>query len=143
MTTVEWVDDKVRFIDQTRLPLEEIYEETDDYNVIADAIRTMKIRGAPAIGVASAFGVQLAVEGKTFATVDDLLAEVNRAADVLASTRPTAVNLFTALDRMRRIVVTGTASGVFELLVRLRVVPPHRRPRRRADPARIGRPHAL
>jgi methylthioribose-1-phosphate isomerase len=121
MTTVEWVNDKVRFIDQTRLPLEEVYVETDDFNVIADAIRSLKIRGAPAIGVAAALGVQLAVEGKNFTTVEELLAAVSHAADVLAATRPTAVNLFTALDRMRRIVESSTASSIFELLLRLRV----------------------
>lgn len=121
MTTVEWIDGKVRFIDQTKLPALEIYVDTDDYRVIGEAIRSLKIRGAPAIGVAAAFGVLLAVEGKESATPEALIARVNEAISVLSSTRPTAVNLFNALNRMRRIVVAGTASGVFELLVRLRV----------------------
>ncbi|MEW6509482.1 MAG: S-methyl-5-thioribose-1-phosphate isomerase [Bacteroidota bacterium] len=121
MTAVEWVDGKVRFIDQTRLPTHELYVETDDYRVVGEAIKTLAIRGAPAIGVAAAFGVLLAVEGKEFATPDELVAEVNRASDYLASTRPTAVNLFTALDRMQRTVDGAARSSVFELLVRLRV----------------------
>ena len=91
--TVWWQDDHVVMIDQRRLPAEEVYVECRRHREVADAIRTMVIRGAPAIGVAAAFGVVLgAREGAAF---DD-------AAAVLAATRPTAVNLFWALERMRR-----------------------------------------
>ena len=100
MTTVDWIDGKVRFIDQTRLPGEEVYVETDDYRVLGEAIRSMKIRGAPAIGVAAAFGVLLAVEGRNFPSEKRLVAAANAAIDTLSSTRPTAVNMFAALARM-------------------------------------------
>jgi methylthioribose-1-phosphate isomerase len=92
--TIKWSSDGVVMIDQTRLPSEEIYVTCRTYIEVADAIRTMIIRGAPAIGVAAAMGVALGVaEGGDFETV---CAE-------LASTRPTAVNLFWAIDRMRRL----------------------------------------
>jgi methylthioribose-1-phosphate isomerase len=93
MKTIEWRDGSVRFLDQTLLPGEETYVETADYRVVAGAIRALAIRGAPLIGIAAAYGVVLAVrEGVSF----------DAAADLLAATRPTAVNLFSALERMRR-----------------------------------------
>ncbi len=92
--TIKWSPDGVVMIDQTRLPSEEIYVTCRTYIEVADAIRTMIIRGAPAIGVAAAMGVALGVaQGGDFETI---CAE-------LASTRPTAVNLFWAIDRMKRL----------------------------------------
>jgi methylthioribose-1-phosphate isomerase len=92
--TIKWSPDGVVMIDQTRLPSEEIYVTCRTYVEVADAIRTMIIRGAPAIGVAAAMGVALGVaQGGDFETI---CAE-------LASTRPTAVNLFWAIDRMKRL----------------------------------------
>jgi methylthioribose-1-phosphate isomerase len=101
MKALEWTGRKVRFIDQTRLPGEEIFVETDDYRVLCEAIRSLRIRGAPAIGVAAAFGALLAVRGKRFATADGMKQALDAAAAELASTRPTAVNLFRALHRMK------------------------------------------
>ncbi|HUI63743.1 MAG TPA: S-methyl-5-thioribose-1-phosphate isomerase [Bacteroidota bacterium] len=121
MTTVEWVDGKVRFIDQTCLPAEEVYVETDDYHVVAEAIRSMKIRGAPAIGVAAAFAILLAVGKRQFASGQEMLEEVGRAVEVLSATRPTAVNLFSALRRMQRTVEGSSSSAVPELFLRLAV----------------------
>ncbi|MBM2841114.1 MAG: methylthioribose-1-phosphate isomerase, partial [Bacteroidetes bacterium] len=103
MTSVEWVAGKVRFIDQTRLPSEEVIVETSDYTVVADAIKKLKIRGAPAIGVAAAFALLLAVDDKKIFTPKNLEEELHNAINVLSQTRPTAVNLFAALDRMRRV----------------------------------------
>src|SRR5579864_4411151 len=92
--TIKWSPDGVVMIDQTRLPSEEIYVTCRTYIEVADAIRTMIIRGAPAIGVAAAMGVALGVvQGADFETI---CAE-------LASTRPTAVNLFWGIERMRRV----------------------------------------
>jgi methylthioribose-1-phosphate isomerase len=92
--TIKWSCDGVVMIDQTRLPGQEIYVTCRTYTEVADAIRTMVIRGAPAIGVAAAMGVALGVaHGGNF---DTICAE-------LASTRPTAVNLFWAIDRMKRV----------------------------------------
>jgi methylthioribose-1-phosphate isomerase len=92
--TIQWTDAGVVMIDQTRLPREEAYVTCRDYREVAAAITSMVIRGAPAIGVAAAMGVALGVmEGADFDTV----------CNTLARTRPTAVNLFWAIDRMRRL----------------------------------------
>ncbi len=91
--TIEWTDAGVVMIDQTRLPREQVFVTCRGYQDVADAIRSMVIRGAPAIGVAAAMGVALGVqEDADFETV----------CATLAQTRPTAVNLFWAIDRMRR-----------------------------------------
>jgi methylthioribose-1-phosphate isomerase len=100
MTTLEWVEGRLRFIDQTRLPSREVLVETADYRVVCEAIRALRIRGAPAIGVAAAFGVLLAARESHNTTTEELRASIARAARDLASTRPTAVNLFAALHRM-------------------------------------------
>src|SRR5258705_13334810 len=104
MKSLEWLGDRLRLIDQTKLPLEELYVDTLDYRVVAEAIRTLKIRGAPAIGIAAAYGMALAALESGGDSIEVLVRDVRRAADELASTRPTAVNLFRALDRMRAIL---------------------------------------
>jgi methylthioribose-1-phosphate isomerase len=92
--TIQWTDAGVVMIDQTRLPREQVFVTCRTYLEVAEAIRSMVIRGAPAIGVAAAMGVALGVsEGADFETV----------CETLAATRPTAVNLFWAIDRMRRL----------------------------------------
>ena len=101
LKTIEWTEDGVRMIDQTRLPAEEVYRTCHDYGEVAEAIRSMVIRGAPAIGVAAAMGVVVGVQGgraNDRAAFEKRLAEV---CDYLATSRPTAVNLFWALRRMR------------------------------------------
>lgn len=99
--TIEWKDNKVVILDQRKLPTEEIYNTYEDYFGVAQAIKSMVIRGAPAIGVAAAMGVALGAQGigvENFeAYYDKLLVIISR----LAETRPTAVNLFWALDRMK------------------------------------------
>src|SRR3984957_5692228 len=92
--TIQWTDAGVVMIDQTRLPREQTFVTCTSYREVAEAIRSMVIRGAPAIGVAAAMGAALGVqENADFETVCAALAE----------TRPTAVNLFWAIDRMRRL----------------------------------------
>jgi methylthioribose-1-phosphate isomerase len=98
MITVEWANGLFRFLDQTRLPLEEVYVETADVARVAEAIRRLEIRGAPAIGVAAAFGVVLA--SRNARSAEEARSSSLAAIQSLAATRPTAVNLFTALDRM-------------------------------------------
>jgi methylthioribose-1-phosphate isomerase len=106
--TIEWTDAGVVMIDQTRLPREQVFVTCRSYVEVAVAIRSMVIRGAPAIGVAAAMGVALGVQ-------ED--ADFERVCDTLASTRPTAVNLFWAIDRMR--VLRASLNGVSrEQLVR-------------------------
>lgn len=97
--TIQWTDAGVVMIDQTRLPREERYVTCSTYEEVAEAIRTMVIRGAPAIGVAAAMGVAL---GVLRAGEEGLDAEFERICATLAGTRPTAVNLFWAIDRMKR-----------------------------------------
>src|ERR1700733_13840070 len=104
--TIQWTPEGVVMIDQTRIPAEETYVTCRDYMQVADAIRTMVIRGAPAIGVAAAMGVALGVAGADQAISLDtrgLDTHVDKICAELASTRPTAVNLFWAIDRMKKL----------------------------------------
>ncbi len=99
---IEWTDKGVVMLDQRSLPGEEIRYTYSDYREVAKAIREMVIRGAPAIGVAAAMGVALGVQKSTAASIDALKAEFGEIYDALAKTRPTAVDLFWALERMKR-----------------------------------------
>src|SRR5271167_3496695 len=99
--TLEWTDAGVRFIDQTKLPTEETYVTCRSYEEVADAIRTMIVRGAPAIGVAAAMGIALGVRDSQAQDYADLKRDFDQISEVLAGTRPTAVNLFWAIRRMR------------------------------------------
>jgi methylthioribose-1-phosphate isomerase len=98
---IEWTEHGVVMLDQRRLPTEEISYTYTDYREVAKAIRDMVIRGAPAIGVAAAMGVALGVEKSPATSVDALRTEFTTICDTLAKTRPTAVDLFWALDRMK------------------------------------------
>ena len=102
MRTVFWEDNRIKMIDQRRLPgtLEVVAYE--DYRQVGEAIRDMVVRGAPAIGAAAAFGLALAAEESSQSGRDELLSELNAAAAVLKSARPTAVNLSWALERMMK-----------------------------------------
>jgi len=112
--TIEWTPAGVVMIDQRRLPLTEEYVTCRNYEEVADAIRKMVIRGAPAIGVAAAMGVALGV-----AQTADLDAQFEQICDTLASTRPTAVNLFWAIDRMRRLYESLQGRPLDEIRARL------------------------
>jgi len=96
--TIQWTDEGVVMIDQTRLPREQVFVTCKDYREVAEAIRSMIIRGAPAIGVAASMGVALGALKS-----DDLHGEMDEICSTLANTRPTAVNLFWAIDRMRKL----------------------------------------
>lgn len=98
--TLEWTEEGVRFLDQTRLPLEETYVLARTYQDVADVITTMVVRGAPAIGVSAAMGVALGARNSPAATIESLSQDVEKISMVLAATRPTAVNLFWAIRRM-------------------------------------------
>src|ERR1700746_340222 len=97
--TLEWTDKGVSFIDQTKLPTEEVYVVCTTYQQVADVIRNMVVRGAPAIGVAAAMGIALGVKNSKAETVGELKPEFDKICDVLGKTRPTAVNLFWAIRR--------------------------------------------
>jgi methylthioribose-1-phosphate isomerase len=101
--TVWWEDEAVYLLDQTRLPFEAVVVRCTSVDAVAEAIRTMQVRGAPAIGVTAAYGLALAARLHPALCVSELQAEIERAARQLASTRPTAVNLQWALDRQLRL----------------------------------------
>ena len=114
--TIQWTDAGVVMIDQTRLPREEEYVTCRDYREVAEAIRSMVIRGAPAIGVAAAMGVAL---GVLHADPSRLDAEFETICATLAATRPTAVNLFWAIDRMKKLYSGIRACPIEEIRRRL------------------------
>src|SRR6202142_3544427 len=99
--TLEWTDKGVRFIDQTKLPTEESYVTCKNYEQVADVIRNMVVRGAPAIGVAAAMGIARGMKNSKAETGGELKREFDQICDVIGKTRPTAVNLFWAIRRMR------------------------------------------
>jgi len=98
--TLEWTDSGVRFIDQTRLPMEEVYVTCRTYQEVATAIRDMIVRGAPAIGVAAEMGIALGIQQSSANNAASLGLELARISKVIGETRPTAVNLFWAIRRM-------------------------------------------
>jgi methylthioribose-1-phosphate isomerase len=102
LRTVAWKDGAVVLIDQTKLPDRLVYVRLNDYKEVAKAIKTMIVRGAPAIGVAAAFGLSLAAIQSKSKTLTGLIAELDKASEILRSTRPTAVNLFWALERVMK-----------------------------------------
>jgi methylthioribose-1-phosphate isomerase len=114
--TIAWTDGGVVMIDQRRLPLEETYVTCRTYQDVADAIRTMVIRGAPAIGVAAAMGVALGVQQTDGADLDRTFPII---CDTLAATRPTAVNLFWAIERMQRVYASLRGQPIAEVRARL------------------------
>ena len=99
--TLEWTPEGVRFIDQTKLPSEEVYVTCRTYEEVGKAIRDMVVRGAPAIGVAAAMGVALGIKQSNARDVRSLREDFDRISGMIADTRPTAVNLFWAIRRMK------------------------------------------
>ncbi len=113
MRTIEWnAQGTVSMIDQRRLPLEFVVVEFDDYRDVAMAIKEMYIRGAPAIGAAAAFGLALAAHQSQATSREQVLGDLDRAAQVIRATRPTAVNLFWAVDRMLQRARASAQPGV-------------------------------
>ncbi len=107
-TPIEWLGNRVRILEQTRLPREEVYLELDDYRGIASAIKDLKIRGAPAIGVAGAYAAALGALKLESATKDEFLEKLREIVEAIKGTRPTARNLFTAIERMQQVAEYGT-----------------------------------
>jgi methylthioribose-1-phosphate isomerase len=120
--TLAWTPEGVRFIDQTKLPLEESYVLATTYEQVAEIIVTMVVRGAPAIGVSAAYGIALGALGTKAATAREFAPEFERICDRLAGTRPTAVNLFWAIDRMKRLFATLHGSNASIAMVREKIL---------------------
>ena len=111
LPTIAWEDGEVVMIDQRKLPSGEVYVRCRTGRDVAKAIRTMVIRGAPAIGVAAAMGVALELRRSTATGTTQLATEFYRTCDLLVATRPTAVNLFWAIERMKRVFAGAMRAG--------------------------------
>ncbi len=118
--TIEWKDNKVVILDQRRLPTEEVYNTYEDYLGVAHAIQNMTIRGAPAIGVAAAMGAALGALGIGVTDFDSYHRKFLAICDRIAATRPTAVNLFWALERMKECCLANRGKPLSELTDALR-----------------------
>jgi len=90
MKSIEWLHDKVRFIDQTKLPLVEEYVETSDLDILAEAIISLQLRGAPLIGISAAYGILLGVQSYKKSTTEKFISAFDSSVKQLGSTRPTA-----------------------------------------------------
>ncbi len=119
--TVEWKDGIVRMLDQTKLPLETVYNECRDYETVAKGIKELWVRGAPAIGVSAAMGLALGARQITASSFDEFWPKFEEICAHMAATRPTAVNLFWAIDRIKKFVQKNKdkdLSAIKDLLVR-------------------------
>ena len=118
LRTVEWKNDSVVMIDQTKLPNELVFVTYTDYNDVANAIRTLVVRGAPAIGVSGAFGLALAVLQSSSESLDGLLSDLEKAKKILFETRPTAVNLSWGLEKIMEVAKQGkTVSEIRDTII--------------------------
>jgi methylthioribose-1-phosphate isomerase len=111
LPTIEWRDDSVVMIDQRKLPASEIYVSCKTAQEVAKAIKTMVIRGAPAIGVAAAMGIALGMRRSKATGTKQFAVEFQKLCDLMAATRPTAVNLFWAIERMKRVFAEAAQGG--------------------------------
>src|SRR5262245_33979162 len=121
LPTIDLQDDAIIMVDQRKLPAQEIYVRCRTAPEVAKAIRTMVIRGAPAIGVAAAYGIALGMKRSTAKGTRQFAVDFQKTCDLMAGTRPTAVNLFWAIDRMKRAFAEGAQAGesTDELIARL------------------------
>jgi len=118
LRTVEWKNNSVVMIDQTKLPNELVFVTYTDYNDVANAIRTLVVRGAPAIGVSGAFGMALAVLQSSSESLDGLLSDLEKAKKILFETRPTAVNLSWGLEKIMGVAKQGkTVSEIRDTII--------------------------
>jgi methylthioribose-1-phosphate isomerase len=119
ISPVRWDGDRLVLLDQTCLPVQEVEKPCASWHDVAEAIRALVVRGGPAIGVAAAFGVALAARASHAKDWDGFLADLEEAIKGLGATRPTAVNLFWALDRMRRVAMANRELSLDRLRRRL------------------------
>ena len=118
LRTIEWKDNSVIMIDQTKLPNELIFVKYTDYNDVAEAIRTLVVRGAPAIGVSGAFGMALAALQSSSESLDGLLSDLEKAKKILFETRPTAINLSWGLEKIMEVAKQGkTVSEIRDTII--------------------------
>ncbi|MFP3879933.1 MAG: S-methyl-5-thioribose-1-phosphate isomerase [Dehalococcoidia bacterium] len=109
---VQWLDGKLRILDQSKLPSQQVFVDLDDYRDVVVGIKEMKVRGAPAVGVAAAYGIALGASGIETADTEGFLVQLNEIIQAFAASRPTAVNLFRSVDRMKN---RARGKGVAEI----------------------------
>ena len=119
VTTIEWTNDQIRMIDQTRLPEKLLHLEISDIEILAEAIKSLRVRGAPAIGIAGAFGVVLGVQNFAGEDKEAFFKQLKETSEYLNATRPTAVNLSWAIQRMNRVVDENKNKPLAEIKERL------------------------
>jgi methylthioribose-1-phosphate isomerase len=117
--TVEWKNNRVVILDQSVLPGDVRFLDCEKYQEVAEAIRNLNVRGAPAIGVTAALGIALGARQYTGDDLQEFLLHMEEVCHALASTRPTAVNLFWAVDRMKRVTTSASHSSIYEVQKRL------------------------
>jgi methylthioribose-1-phosphate isomerase len=118
MKPIEWLGNKLKIIDQTQLPGNLVFVELRDYTDVVAAIKQMKVRGAPAIGVAAAYGIALGAQNIKAETKAKFLSQFNKILQSFAATRPTAANLFRAIDRMKKAAeTTGNMPRIKQALI--------------------------
>ena len=118
LRTIEWKNNSVVMIDQTKLPSELVFVKYTDYNDVAEAIRTLVVRGAPAIGVSGAFGMALAALQSSSESVESLLSDLEKAKKILFETRPTAINLSWGLEKIMEVAKQGkTVSEIRDTII--------------------------
>ena len=115
---IEWLDGNLRVLDQSKLPGEQVFADLDDYQDVVLAIKEMKIRGAPAIGVAAAYGIALGALGIETTNKDEFLSQLDQVMQAFAASRPTAVNLFRAINRMKKAVRRDAIAEIKDSLVK-------------------------
>ncbi len=120
--TIEWTDDGVCMIDQRKLPTVEEYPVFKTHQEVAEAIRVMVVRGAPAIGVAAAMGVALGVRNSKASNIGELQQEFEEITKILRETRPTAVNLFWAIERMKRVFAEAVCEDKDHRSIAIRLI---------------------
>jgi methylthioribose-1-phosphate isomerase len=117
MKPVEWRDNKLKIIDQTQLPGKLAFAELRDYTQVIAAIKELKVRGAPAIGVAAAYGIALGAQRIKAESKASYLNELNKIMQAFAAARPTAANLFRSIDRMKKVATTGDMPKIKQALI--------------------------
>jgi len=115
---VEWLGNKLKIIDQTKLPQTTAFVELSDYHEVTAAIREMKVRGAPAIGIAAAYGIALGAQNIKPESKDRFISQLDQILQAFSAARPTAVNLFRTIDRMKKIAsTTDNTPGIKQALI--------------------------
>ena len=117
LKAIEWLDGRLRILDQSKLPHQQVMIDLDSYREVVLAIEEMKVRGAPAIGVAAAYGIALAAQNIETANKDEFLAQLSQIMQAFAASRPTAVNLFRAINRMQEAIIGNSVPEIRKALV--------------------------